>query len=862
MHAPDVTHWRTSLQAGRRQLRENFDRDNRTSKLLRGHCRLVDALLRDVWIQAGLPPEFALIAVGGYGRGELFPQSDVDILILLPNTSSATQHALESLVGLLWDIGLAIGHSVRTLQECLDEADRDITIQTNLLEARRLAGSRSLYHAFTSAVREHLNPEAFFLAKLREQSQRHRRFNDTSYNLEPNIKESPGGLRDLHMIAWAAQALGYAPAWQRLCKAGILNPSEARQIRHHAKLLNNLRVRLHYLANRREDRLLFDHQDTLARQMIPAQKLEKKQRKRPSEQLMQQFYQSARTIRLMNDILLGVFKDILAERLQQTQILPIDAFFQVKNKLLDIKQADLFETHPECILTAFHLIQQDKRLQGMSPTTMRSLWLARNQVNRSFRSSKPHQRAFVGLLKSPEFQISTLRRMHRYGILGKYIPAFGRITHQMQHDLFHVYTVDEHTLNVLGNMAGFANPERRHEFPLCSKLFSTFDKPELLYLAALFHDIAKGRGGDHSVLGEADARRFCRRHGLENGDTVLVAWLVRNHLILSATAQQQDTSDPEVIAEFAKSVGDARHLTALYLLTVADVRGTSPAIWNAWKSRLFESLYQRTLNYLQTPVGNLNAEIQGRQQEVMVILGHYGISSKMVAPVWENLEDNYFLRHETKEIAWQTRLLLTHVNTTKPIVRARLSPAGDGIQIMIYTPDRDDLFARICGFFERIDHSIVEAKINTTRHGYALDSFLVLDRNDRSVRYGDLIAYIEAHLTAKLADNAPVQPPLQGRSSRQLKHFPIESHASVRPASDKNHNQYLLTLVTGDRPGLLSRLAHFFVHHGIRLQNAKINTLGARAEDSFVITPINGKSLNAAEMTQLEASLLEVIGSQ
>lgn len=855
MPTPDIPQWRARLQAGRQQLREAFEQDNHVSRLLRGHCRLVDALLRDIWNQHGLPPEFTLIAVGGYGRGELFPQSDVDILILSPGNTATGQPALESLVGLLWDIGLTIGHSVRTLQECLDEAGRDITVQTNLLEARRLAGSRKLYQNFKAAIHGHLEPETFLQAKLREQSQRHRRFNDTSYNLEPNIKESPGGLRDLHMIAWVARALGFSPSWRQLCKAGILTTSEARQIRFHENLLNNLRIRLHYLANRREDRLLFDHQDTLARQMIPLQKLERRQRKRPSEQLMQRFYQSAQTIRLMNGILLGMCKEILLKRRQQTLIRPLNAFFQVRNDLLDIVAPDVFEKHPEHILTAFQRLQQDPQLKGMSPATMRALWLARKQVNHDFRGNKANQQAFIALLKSPEFRVSTLRRMHRHGILGNYIPAFGRITHQMQHDLFHVYTVDEHTLNVLGNMAGFADPERRHEFPLCSKLFAAFDKPELLYLAALFHDIAKGRGGDHSVLGEVDARRFCRSHGLEAADTALVAWLVRNHLILSATAQQQDTSDPEVIATFAKSVNDARHLTALYLLTVADVRGTSPAIWNAWKNRLFESLYQRTLDYLQTPTSSLDMEIRARRQEALTILGHYNIAENAATLLWDKLENNYFLRHEAKEIAWQTRLLLTHVNTGKPVVRARLSPAGDGLQIMIYTPDRDDLFARICGFFERMDHNIVEARINTTQHGYALDSFLVLDRNDRSVRYGDLIAYIETNLTQKLAGNAPLEPPLQGRSSRQLKHFPVETRVSITPCPYKK-NHHTLALVTGDSPGLLSRVAHVFLRHGAHLSTAKINTLGSRAEDSFIISSKHGLPLDNAALQQLQQDMV------
>ncbi len=855
MQHPEIKLWRQRLQTGRQQLREAFEQDNQSEKLLRGHCRLVDALLRDIWAQSGLPPGFALIAVGGYGRGELFPQSDVDILILSPEDTSPAQHTLESLVGVFWDIGLAIGHSVRTLPECLDEAARDITVQTNLLEARWLAGNRKLYKSLQTSIHQNLDPEAFFKSKMQEQLQRHRRFNDTSYNLEPNIKESPGGLRDLHMIRWIALAMGYPSSWQQLFRKGVLTESETRHIRHHEKQLSNFRIRLHYLANRREDRLLFDHQDALAKQIIPAQKLAKAQRKRPSEQIMQRFYQSARVISLMNEILLGALKEEWDSGQDKVEVQPFNTHFQIRNGLLDICQPDIFESHPELILASFQILQQNKTITGLSPSTMRALWLSRRQVNRAFRNNPTHHQIFLELLRSTSGVATAMRRLHRYGILGNYIPAFGRITHQMQHDLFHVYTVDEHTLNVLGNMANFADRERKHEFPLCSKLFDDFDKPELLYLATIFHDIAKGRGGDHSTLGETDARRFCKIHGLQEQDAALVAWLVRHHLVLSATAQQQDTSDPEVIAAFAKTIGDERHLTALYLLTVADVRGTSPAIWNAWKNRLFESLFQRTLGYLQAPGGNLSAEIRDRQQEALTILGHYDISPKMATPLWDKLEDSYFLRHEAKEIAWQTRLLLTHVNTTTPIVRARLSPAGDGIQIMIYTPDRDDLFARICGFFERIDHNIVEAKINTTKHDYALDSFLVLDRNDRSVRYGNLIAYIEANLTEKLAGNTPLEPPLKGRANRQLKHFPVATHVAIEPSPHKK-NHHLLSLVTGDNPGLLCKVAHVFLAHGVRLHTAKINTLGSRAEDSFLISSKNGAPIQSNELVELQKDLV------
>ena len=851
-HTP-VQVWRKRLQEGRINLRTAFEHDRHAGKLLRGHSRLVDSILRDIWVQAALPEDICLIAVGGYGRGELYPHSDVDILILSPESTPDTLHTVESLVGIFWDIGLAIGHSVRTLSECLDEAKNDITIQTNLLEARWLAGYHQYFHDMNAAVYQALDPESFFIAKMKEQTLRHRQFNNTSHSLEPNIKESPGGLRDLHNIQWIARSLGLQPTWKSLTQVGLISASEARQISQQEKLLQHLRIQLHYLAGRQEDRLLFDHQDTLARQIFVLNEGDvsittpSKNRKRPSERIMHRYYQSARIIGLMNEIVIGTLK----EHIFKTADLPVSVInhhFQVRDHLLEARDENLFEQYPDTILKIFSILQSHSDIQGISPKTTRMLWQAKKLVNPVFRKSRNNQQVFLQILHAPNV-MTALRRMHRYGILGRYIPAFGRITDQMQHDLFHVYTVDEHTLNVLNNIYRFSLAEQSHEFPLCSRLFAKFKQPELLYLAAIFHDIAKGRGGDHSTLGAVDARRFCQKHGLEPAQTDIVAWLVNRHLTMSATAQQQDISDPNVIACFAEIVGDERHLTALYLLTVADIRGTSPTVWNAWKARLLESLYHSTLRQLRHPEQSVMVEIISRQKEAQLILGHYGIAQAAYQPLWKYLDDSYFLRHEAKEIAWQTRLLLVHANTKKPIVRARLSPNGDGIQLMIYTRDKDDLFANICGFFERMGYNIVEAKINTSKHGYALDSFLVLDSSDRSIKYGNLIAHIERELETKLAESSPLQPPLEGRLSRQLKHNPFATKVSIQ--ADNKMHRYSLSLVAGDRPGLLSKVAHVLLKHNVQLVSAKINTMGNRAEDTLIIT-----SRKSAQLTEQTAQAI------
>lgn len=854
--------WRKQLQEGRKALQAAFERDRHPGKLLRGQCQLVDSILRDIWAQSGVPDDVCLIAVGGYGRGELYPHSDVDILILTPEETPEALHTLESLVGIFWDVGLAIGHSVRTMAECREEAKTDITVQTNLLEARWLAGKHHICRTLLKNIHADLQPEAFFIAKMDEQARRHRRFNDTSHNLEPNIKESPGGLRDLHNIQWIARSIHLPPSWSNLAKAGLISPAEAQLISRQERVLQSLRIRLHHLTGRREDRMLFDHQDTLARQILALDTDHTKpappttRPKRPSEQIMQRYYQSARLVGLMNEILTKSLKArIFAHAAQPPQ--PLNAHFQARNGLLETRSPDVFKAHPEAIFLCFSTLQSHPTLNGIAPQTIRQLWQARKLIHQAFRASHDNQQAFLNILRTPANLMSTLRRMHRYGILGRYIPAFGRITNQMQHDLFHVYTVDEHTLNVFNNMVGFSIAERASEFPLCSRLFSEFERPELLYLAVIFHDIGKGRGGDHSTLGAVDAKRFCTKHGMNKPDANFVTWLVRYHLLMSATAQQQDTSDPDVITKFAEQMGDERHLAGLYLLTVADVRGTSPAIWNAWKSRLLESLFNSTLRQLRSPQQSLSTEIVARKKMAQTVLKHYGISSASCLPLWKQLDDSYFLRHEAKEIAWQTRLLLVHVESKTPIVRARLSPEGDGIQIMIYTPDRNDLFARICGFFERVGYSIVEAKINTTQHGYALDSFLVLDNSDRTIRYGNLIAYIERELEGKLSEEAPPEPPLEGRLSRQLKHNPLPPQVSIAP--EEKTNRYLLSLVAGDRPGLLSIVAHVLLKHDVQLLSAKINTMGNRAEDTLVIAPKNAVTLSEETTQHITSELTRML---
>ena len=839
---------RTTLRQSRQALRDAYLGGKAASWLLRAHARLIDRILQDLWRSHGPSGGVALVATGGYGRGELFPCSDVDVLVLLGGElPGAERERLERLIGMFWDVGLELGHSVRSVDSCVELARADITIETSLLEARPIAGNAALYRRLAGAIGKSIEPAAFLKAKKLEQEQRHARHRDTPFALEPNLKEAPGGLRDLQVIRWIALACGIGRRWRDLAGRGLLQHAEARRIARHEVMLQDLRIRLHYLAGRREDRIVFDYQDALALQCGFAARPSR----RASEQLMQSYYRNAKAITQLNTILL---QNLEARLTPEPDAVPriLNERFQARGTLLEARREDLFEREPKTILESFLLMQQHADLRGMSAGTLRALWRARSGLDARLRRDPLARLLFLQILQQPRGIVHEFRRMNQYDVLGGYLPEFGRIVGQMQHDLYHVYTVDQHILMVLRNLRRFTMPEFAHEFPLCSQLMSGFEHHWLLYVAALFHDIAKGRGGDHSVLGTADARRFCRRHGFSHDDTELVCFLVEHHLTMSSVAQKQDVDDPEVAHAFADKVGGERQLVALYLLTVADIRGTSPKVWNGWKAKLLEDLFRLTRRILTGDAPALDTAIAEKQAEAARLLRLYALSDAVKERFWANLDTTYFLRHDAQEIAWQTRNLHYRVDTAIPVVRARLAPFGEGLQVMIYTPDREALFARICGYFERAGFNIVEAKIHTTRNGYALDTFTVMGKGP-GAHYRDLMASIESELTGVLQSRAPLPAPGAGRVSRHVRHFPIPPAVEVRP--DERGTYHSLNIVASDRPGLLYSVARRLASYHLNLHSAKITTLGDRAEDVFLVS---GPALaDSRVILKLEQELLE-----
>ena len=841
---PQLALARAHYRAGKAALFTSLATSGASTRSIRGMLQKLskhtDSTLQKLWGLAAFEPAFCLVAAGGYGRGELFPHSDVDVLLLIPNAANPDDDAqlkakIETFITNCWDSGIEIGSSVRNLSQCVDEAAKDVTVQTSLLEARLLVGDKKLFTQLQDQLNTAMVPTAFFVAKTLELRQRHNKFENTPYALEPNCKESPGGLRDLQVVMWVARAAGLGKSWDDLAKNGLATPFEVRQIKANEALLSLIRARLHLLANRREDRLVFDLQTAVAESFGYTSQINSDGRlvRRSSEALMRRYYWAAKAVSQLNLILLLNIEERLNPATHALRKIN-DRFFD-KAGMLEVASDDLYARNPHAILETFLLYESTVGIKGLSARTLRALYNARGLMNAQFRRDPVNRDTFRKILQQPQGITHAMRLMNQTSVLGRYLWVFRKIVGQMQHDLFHVYTVDQHILMVLRNVRRFFMAEHSHEYPMCSQLAAGWDKPWILYIAALFHDIAKGRGGDHSVLGCTDARVFCRQHGIGTQDTQLIEFLVSEHLTMSRVAQKEDLSEAEVIAAFAKRVGNERYLTALYLLTVADIRGTSPKVWNAWKGKLLEDLYRYTLRVLGGRAPDADAEVEARKREALTTLALHAEPFEAHKALWDTLDISYFMRHDASDIAWHARQLSRHVGKVKVIVRARRSSAGEGMQVLVYTPDAPDLFARICGYFDQASFSIQDAKIHTAKNGYALDTFQVVspDLSDEFDHFRELAAMVEADLDRTLTEPGPLPAPSMGRVSRRVKSFPVAPRVDLRP--DDKAQRWLLSVSASDRVGLLYLIARILAKHRINLQLAKVTTLGERVEDTFLI---------------------------
>jgi len=840
-----VAAFRQALNEGMEHLFGLYDEGAEVADLVLARSRLVDMLLREAW-QRHLPPDAAaaLVAVGGYGRQELHPGSDVDIMLLLEKIEEGPLcNGVSAFVTFLFDIGLKPGHSVRTLDECSKVAATDATVITNLIEARLVTGSAALFERMRAATGpDRIWPsEAFFAAKTKEQRLRWRKFGNTAYNLEPNIKESPGGLRDIQMIGWVAKRHFGAETLHDLVGQGFLTEAEHRLLSEGQALLWRIRFVLHRLTGRGEDRLLFDYQRTLAEALGFADG----NGNLAVEQLMQGYYRTVMELNRLNEMLLQLFEEAILLHDRLGPPIRINDRFQTRSGFLEVTGADVFRRDPVALLEVFHILQIKPEIAGVRASTIRSIREHRDLVDAQLREDPRARALFMQILRCPTGLTRAMQAMNRYGVLAAYIPAFANIVGRMQYDLFHVYTVDEHSLRVMRNIRRFTSPEFDQELPLCSAIARTIPKIELLCLAGLFHDIAKGRGGDHSLIGARDAWDFCRLHDLSEYDSRLVAWLVEKHLLMSLTAQHKDTSDPDVIAEFAAQVGDPTRLDYLYLLTVADIRGTNPERWSSWKDALLRDLYHATRRALNRGLDNPQAQddlIAQKQAEALRLLAKYGVEGAGCKALWATFNLDYFLQNSPDEIAWQTRMLIKTAKDYLPLVAIRPLTHRGGTEIFIYTFDQDHLFARTTALLDRWGLTVMDARIMTTDDAMALNTYYVLGMDGSSPILDDQhVKEIERALVQELTETEAPDLKVARPVPRQLRHFPTETRLHF--STDERNNRTVMRLVTLDRPGILAAVGAAFDTCGICLQNAKIATVGEQADDIFFITTAGGGAL-------------------
>ena len=840
-----------------------FQQNVEAVELMRVRADLLDQLLIMIWRHylGEAADQLTLTAAGGYGRRELHPGSDVDILILIPETNHSWSQRIEGFIQFLWDIGLDLGQSVRTPDECVQEAIKDVTVITNLMEARLLIGPEHLFSQMKAATSPAnlWSAKDFFEAKWNEQKARHARFHDTGYQLEPNIKESPGGLRDIQVVTWVAKRHFDAHTLEDLASHHFLTDQEYRTLASSQRFLWKVRYALHMLAGRREDRLLFDFQVRLAALLGY---VDKDNQNLAVEQFMQVYYVTIKRVSRLNEMLLQLFRENILYPHDETPPEPINARFQNRHGYIEVTHDKVFERYPFALLEIFLLLEQHAELQGVRASTIRLIRQYRNCIDDGFRADIRARSLFMEILRQPRGITHEFRRMNRYGILARYIPAFGHIVGRMQFDLFHVYTVDEHILFVLRNLRRLTVPKFNHEYPFCSELMTRIPKQEILYLGAIFHDVAKGCGGDHSELGETMADTFCRQHGLSVRDTSLVSWLVRKHLLMSITAQRKDISDPSVIHDFAAEVRSQTRLDYLFLLTVADMRGTNPNLLTTWKYSLLVELYRATRRALERGLDNpmdVAEIIAENRDEAKAILAKSGCTKGVEEATWSNFPPEYFVRHHGEEIAWETRLILENTHPNRPLVSVRSDPIRGGTAIFIYTPDRNYLFGLVSATLIQLGLTVQDARIHSTPNGYALDTYMVLEENGSPITDPGRPEEIEASLRSALSSTELTPPKVNRRIPRAMKSFQTPTQISF--INDANAPRTRMELVASDRPGLLAIIGCVFQEQHISLHTAKIATIGERVEDTFFITDAAGRLDNIHRQQALAKAVTDALAT-
>ena len=864
LKASPIAAFKKVIRKAREVLDARFLAGQDIRSLIEGRAWFVDQILRAAWGRFDWSNEaqIALVAVGGYGRGELHPYSDIDLLILLDNNDQEIfRDAIERFLTLLWDIGLEVGQSVRSVRECAEEARADLTVITNLMESRTIAGPERLRQNMlkVTSPSEMWPSKEFFLAKRNEQATRHSKYNNTEYNLEPNVKGSPGGLRDIQTILWIARRQFGSLNLSAILDQGFLTEGEYSLLVAGQEFIWRVRYGLHMLAGRAEDRLLFDHQRSLAALLG----YEDSDAKLAIERFMQKYYRVVMSISELSDLVGQHFAEVILWEGDSGDAVPLNSRFLVRDGYLEVADDSVFKRRPFAILEIFVLLAQHPDIQGVRAETIRLLRDHRHLIDDEFRSDIRNTSLFIELFKCKEGIHRNLRRMNRYGILGRYLPEFGHIVGQMQHDLFHIYTVDAHTLNVIKYLRKLSKPGVAEKYPLASKLVERLPKPELIYIAGLYHDIAKGRGGDHSELGAVDAQEFCVRHKLPAWDTRLVVWLVENHLVMSTTAQRKDLSDPQVINDFAQQVGDETHLDYLYVLTVADINATNPTLWNSWRASLLRQLYTETKRALkrglENPLGR-EEQIRQTQRAALDSLVRNGTDPDDAEQLWSQLGDDYFMRHSSVDVAWHTEAIIEHPSDGGPLVLIKETTQREfegGTQIFIYAPDQHDFFAVTVAAMDQLNLNIHDARIITSSSQFTLDTYIVLDADGSPIGNDpERTEEIRQGLITALRNPADYLTIIQKRVPRQLKHFAFPPQVTIH--NDMQRPQTIIEVVAPDRPGLLARIGQLFLDFDLSVQNAKIATLGERVEDVFFVTNADNQPLSDPQLcTRLQQAMIK-----